>query len=189
MATRTVSKAEALTADDVRRHISSETGAQVIVIGEPLDHGDFWEAQVWSGDGRSPASGDRSPKLLVQAISKCGKFVRLRDSTGFEFDSPRTLPAYGADFVGADLPKTVTLEVGQVVGGRTIGHEAITDVWVEFGPDSVSERREMDSVGLTAAKVEQPAAVVVEPHSETEQERNDYMKRLLDDLKSRDTTD
>lgn len=186
-ATRTVHKSDATTAEDARRYISSETGGEVAVIGEPIDRDDFWECEVWSGDGRTPvAAADRSPKFLVRAISKCGKFVRLKDQTGFEFDSPRTLPAYGADFVGADLPKTITLEVGQVVGGRTIGHDALTDVWVESGPNSVSERREMDSIGAAPLKVEQPTAIRTEVKVETQQERNDYMKRLLDDLKPRE---
>jgi len=188
MARRTVLKTEARTADDVPLWIANETGGQVQCVGEPLDCGHYWEFEAWSADGRTADfSGVRQPCFSVIAISVCGKFARLRDANHCEFDSPYVLPAFGANLAGADLPKTVTLEKGQIITGRLVGQDMLNDVWIVSGPGADIERISTDSIGPDP----RPTAADLDPEisiaNKSEEELfNDEMRKLLVSVQPRE---
>jgi hypothetical protein len=204
MAFRMVSREDAKTPEDARAFVASSTGGQVIASGVVREVLHGFEVECFSMDGRFHAPLAAGRQLFqVVAISVDGEFARLKDSYGVPYDVPRTIRGFGSQHFG--MGEMVTLEVGQTISAFIVGLD-FTEVLVEDGKGAFVDRPQIESVGPSpeAHKVceakrnydafrkiiseppEQPTTVVVEPKPETKRDRNEFMNRLLTDLRPRE---
>jgi hypothetical protein len=146
MTFRLVSSADAKTAADAEAFVISDTGGQVVPIsGKTTEVSNGWRVEVYSTDGRTvlPLAAGRE-FFRVLAISKDGKFARLRDAFKIEYDYPRELPGFGSKILG--MEETVTLQVGQTISAVVSGGNLV-EVLVEEGEGAFVERPQVESLG------------------------------------------
>jgi hypothetical protein len=141
MAHRLVPIEKAKSAVDAEAFVVADTGSQVIpVVGKTEAVEGGWRVEVYSTDGMAhvPLAAGRQ-YFKVIAISKCGKFARVKDEFETESDVPRSFDSFG---------ETVKLEAGDTISALSAGQGDLREVFVERRADGSGidwkERPEFD---------------------------------------------